>query len=356
MNGLIIKNTATRLLQGVLLCGLCFVTFASEINNSISLYNWEAFLAESVKNQLHTEHGVYIEETYFSDEGIRDEVMLSERRHAFDLVVIESVRLHLLAEQGVVARVPPQLKAELASYFDSKWNDACGDYGVPYAWGTSGILYRKSAFDVPVNSWSELLVPTAALKNRVAMYYHPVDAVASALLSQNKDPFSSSSKDLESAYKLLKEQRPSLYTPDYILNFLDSPEKINDIDIAFGFSGDEFVLNEEVEGQEGLWAYVLPKEGTTIWLECLAIPQGTTISPELVTAIRFLSEPQVAALNAEDSWFSTPHRFALEFVGQDYLNDPSLNPPQVVLEKSYLYRRVTDLGLLTRQRIVEDLR
>ncbi|MCW8348596.1 spermidine/putrescine ABC transporter substrate-binding protein [Vibrio sp. ZSDZ65] len=356
MNRILSKDASRRLAQVVSLCTLCISSYVFGGHGVISLYNWEAFLADSVKEQLGKKHNVSIEETYFSDEGVRDEVMLSERRHAFDLVVIESVRLQLLAEQGVIAKIPKTLKDELSPNFDSKWSDACGDYGIPYAWGTSGILYRKSAFETPVTSWNDLLHPTKGLKSRIAMYYNPIDAIAIALLSENKDPFSSVNQDLKQAYALLSQQRPLLYTSDYILNYLDSPEKIGNIDIAFGFSGDEFVLNEDVQGEENEWAYVVPEEGTTIWLECLTIPQGTFVSSDLLTVIRFLSNPKIAALNAEESWFSTPNQLALEYVSQDYLSEPSLNPPQSVFEKSFLYRRVTDLGLLLRQRIVEELR
>ena len=356
MNRILGMEACRRLARIASLFTLCVSSYVYGGYSVISLYNWEAFLADSVKERLRKDHNVSIEETYFSDEGIRDEVMLSERRHAFDLVVIESVRLQLLAEQGVVAKIPKTLQEELSPNFDSKWSDACGDYGIPYAWGSSGILYRKSAFVTPVTSWKNLLTPSMDLKGRISMYYNPVDAVAVALLSENKDPFSSVHQDLEQAYTLLSQQRPFLYTSDYVLNFLDSPEKISNIDIAFGFSGDEFVLNAEVKGEEGQWEYVIPDEGTMIWLECLVIPQGTTLSPELFTTIRFLSSPKIAALNAEESWFSTPNQRALEYVGQEYLSVPSISPPRTVLEKSVLYRRVTDLGLLMRQRIVEDLR
>ncbi|MCL9773651.1 polyamine ABC transporter substrate-binding protein [Vibrio methylphosphonaticus] len=356
MNRILRMDASRRLAKVLSLCALCVSSFVYGGQSVISLYNWEAFLADSVKERLRISHNVSIEETYFSDEGIRDEVMLSERRHAFDLVVIESVRLQLLANQGVVAKVPQTLKDELSSNFDSKWSDACGDYGIPYAWGTSGILYRESAFATPVTSWKALLEPSMESTGRIAMYYNPVDAVAIALLSEGKDPFSSVKQDLQQAYSLLSQQRPFLYTSDYILNFINSPEELSNIDIAFGFSGDEFVLNEVVQGEEGEWVYVIPKEGTIIWLECLAIPQGATITPDLLTTIRFLSQPQIAALNAEETWFSTPNPRALEYVGQDYLNAPSLNLPPAISERSVLYRRVTDLGLLMRQRIVEDLR
>ncbi len=39
-----------------------------------------------------------LKQQFFSDESIRDEVLLSERRGAFELVVVESVKLKALAK------------------------------------------------------------------------------------------------------------------------------------------------------------------------------------------------------------------------------------------------------------------
>ncbi|MGV2988474.1 PotD/PotF family extracellular solute-binding protein [Vibrio sp. E150_011] len=326
-----------------------------ESDNTLHLYNWEAFLSAKVIGDFYEETGIHLKETFFADEGIRDEVMLSDRRNSFDLVVVESVRLQLLAQQGAISSLS-LLRQDIERHYDDKWLNACGDYGIPYAWGTSGILYRKSAFDKPVTSWNDLLQPTMALNDRIAMYYHPIDLVASALLSIGSDPFDTDRDELLKAYSILESQRPFINTQNYILNYISTPSKLSEIDIAYGFSGDAYVLNTEAKGQEDKWEYVTPKEGTTIWLECLAVPAGVKMTNQIETLIKYLSQPKVAALNAEDTWFSTPNKSALQFVSENYLQDPVLNPPHSIIANSYLYRPVSELGLLTRQRMVEELR
>ena len=82
------------LVSSSLLSGLVFGQ-----KNEIYLYNWDEFLSNDVIQQLNDTYGISLKQQYFSDESIRDEVLLSERRGAFELVVIESMKLKALAKQ-----------------------------------------------------------------------------------------------------------------------------------------------------------------------------------------------------------------------------------------------------------------
>ncbi|WP_112479208.1 ABC transporter substrate-binding protein [Vibrio variabilis] len=340
---------------GMLLLSGGPVASASDKASTVHLYNWEAFLSEEVVRNIETEHHLHIKETYFSDESVRDELLLSKRRNSIDLVVIESVRLNMLANQGVMQPLT-EIRAELKSRFDNRWFEQCGDYGVPYAWGTSGLLYRKSAFEKPVDTWLQLIEPQEQLRGRVSMYYHPVDLIGAALLAHNKDPFSDDNYDLKLAYQALKKQRPYLNSTDYVLDAVDDASLLESTDLAFGFSGDEYVLNEFNTNPDGEWQYVVPKEGTFVWVECLAVPSGIITKPQTKQAIDYLTRPDVAAKNAQDAWFSTPNSNIERYLDKEYLSDPVINPSPELIEKSYAYREVGDYGLSIRQRIVKDLK
>lgn len=130
---------------------ICMPLHADHGDYSVHLYNWEAFLAPSVIDNIRREYRIEIEQLYFSDEAVRDELLLSERGKTIDIVVVESVRLQTLGQLGVVRPIT-SLRNKLTARFDAKWLDACGDYGLPYAWGTSGILYRRDRVSDPISS------------------------------------------------------------------------------------------------------------------------------------------------------------------------------------------------------------
>jgi spermidine/putrescine transport system substrate-binding protein len=265
--------------------------------------------------------------------------------------MVESVRLQRLGKLGAVKPIKA-LREELADRFDPKWVAACGDYGIPYAWGTSGIVFRGGD-GIAVTSWRDLLEPSEALRGRVSMYFHPVDLIGAALLAVELDPLSEREQDLQVAYQLLKKQRPYLKSTDYILDAIGNG---NSLDIAFGFSGDHHVLNSIQDESEPKWKYVIPKEGTIIWLECLAVPEGRSLSAHTIQVIRYLTAPEIAALNASTAWFSTPNQNVEMLLGEQYLNDKAINPDLELISNSYLYRPLSGKAQLLRQLIVEDLR
>ncbi|MBE8557475.1 MULTISPECIES: ABC transporter substrate-binding protein [Vibrio] len=336
-----------------LLASTSFITgSAFGQHHDIYIYNWDAFLSERVVEQLLDTYDISLKQQYFSDESIRDEVLLSERRSAFELVIVESVKLKALAKQKLFHNLR-DLQDSIAGHLDQRWVEGCGEYGIPYAWGTSGILYRSDKVAEP-QSWKALLAPEPENSGKISMYYDPTDLVGAALLMNQFAPFTNNEQELRVAYKTLKEQKPHLESNEYILDYLNHPERLSNINLAYGYSGDTYVLNDLEP--ESTWAYIVPQEGTTLWLECIAAINNGELSTQSVTAISFLSEPNIAAQNAMDAWFATPSTKAKELTSQEYQNDPELFPSNEVLDRSYLYQQLEPSSLQIRNRIVDSLR
>lgn len=335
------------LVSSSLLSGLVFGQ-----KNEIYLYNWDEFLSDDVIQQLNDTYGISLKQQYFSDESIRDEVLLSERRGAFELVVIESMKLKALAKQSLFHNLD-DLQKSLSGNFDPRWVDGCGDYGIPYAWGTSGILYRSNRVEPPV-SWKAILDPEAKNSGRISMYYEPTDLVSTALLLNNFDPFTNNEQELRIAYQTLQDQKVHLESSEYVVDYIHQPARLANIDLAYGYSGDSHVLNDT--DPDPSWVYMVPQEGTTLWLECIAAINNGELSKEATTILSFLSQPDIAAKNAMDSWFATPNSKAKALTTQEYQNDPELFPSQEILDRSYLYRSLEPNSLQIRNRIVDSLR
>ncbi|MDL5028983.1 extracellular solute-binding protein [Vibrio gigantis] len=320
--------------------------------NDIYLYNWDEFLSDSVVTQLSDTYGISLKQQFFSDESIRDEVLLSERRGAFELVIIESVKLKALAQQNLFHNLH-ELQQSIAGNIDSRWVEGCGEHGIPYAWGTAGILYRSDKVSTPT-SWKAILEPDANSRGRISMYYEPTDLVSTALLANEFEPFTNNEQELRVAYKTLQAQKPHIESSEYVIDYIHQPERLAEINLAYGYSGDSYVLNDAEPNAS--WAYIVPNEGTTLWLECIAAINNGELSPQATTILLFLSQPEIAAQNAMDSWFATPSSKAKVLTTQEYQNDPELFPSKEVLERSYLYEQLEPNSIQIRNRIVDSLR
>ncbi|MFS1492283.1 ABC transporter substrate-binding protein [Vibrio splendidus] len=321
-------------------------------NHDVYLYNWDEFLSDSVITQLKDTYDISLKQQYFSDESIRDEVLLSERRNAFELVILESVQLKELAKQKLFHNLN-DLQQSIAGNYDKRWSEGCGEYGIPYAWGTSGILYRSDKVAEP-QSWKAIFAPEPEISGRISMYYDPTDLIGAALLMNKLDPFTNSEQELRIAYETLQTQKPHLESNEYVIDYIHKPEQLSNIDLAYGYSGDSYVLNDT--DPDASWAYVVPQEGTTLWLECIAAINNGELSPQAITIMTFLSQPDIAAQNAMDSWFATPSTKAKERTSQEYQNDPELFPSKDVLDRSYLYEQLEPNSIQIRNRIIDSLR
>jgi spermidine/putrescine transport system substrate-binding protein len=336
----------------VLGCVIGFSGFAHSEQRDIYLYNWDEFLSESVIERLKETHNISLKQQFFSDESIRDEVLLSERRGAFELVVLESVKLKALARQNLFHDLS-SIQQDISENFEPRWMNGCGKYGIPYAWGTAGILYRSDKMSPPT-SWKALLQPEPKFSGRISMYYEPTDLVSTALLANQFDPFTNDNQELRAAFKSLEEQKSHLESSEYVMDYIRDKERLLSIDLAYGYSGDTYVLNDI--DPDASWAYSVPEEGTTLWLECLSAINNGDLSNDAMTTISFLSQPEIAAINAEDSWFATPNKKAKALTSEEYQSDAELFPTQEVLDRSYLYKPLEPNSLQIRNRIVDSLR
>ncbi|MCZ8489484.1 hypothetical protein O9992_27465 [Vibrio lentus] len=69
----------------------------------------------------------------------RDEVLLSERRGAFELVILESVKLNALTKQRNLFHNLSEIQQSVQVTLIHDGLMGVAEYGIPYAWGTSGI-------------------------------------------------------------------------------------------------------------------------------------------------------------------------------------------------------------------------
>jgi spermidine/putrescine-binding protein len=87
--------------------------------------------------------------------------------------------------------------------------------------------------------------------------------------------------------------------------------------------------------------YVIPKEGSSLFIDSLVIP-ATAPHPALAHAfIDFTLEPEVAAEICRTMHYSSPNRAALPLLPPEIRDNPAIFPPADVLARLEL---IEDLG------------
>ena len=342
-------KTSKRILSvaviGTLSAALCQLALA----DTVRFYNWESYTAETVFEQFAERTGHQVSEIYYDEEDVRDAVISSGRATNYDVILMDTFSL-LSLQNGSNFHDTTQIPLENRKYIGKKWQNACGKFGIPYAHGTLGIAYRDSINKTPINSWNQIFDPSAEHVGKVAMLLDSVDSVAVALLASGNKPFSENEAELKDAYAKLVAQKSKVATYEYAVSYAIANGPSTDISLAMVYSTDMWSLMEYSEQED--WQYVIPDEGTTEWVDCLALPISHPISEATIQFLDFLNEPEIAIENAEEVWISTTNDGALALASEDYLGDESLFPPAEVMAKSESYRALSSAALNFRKRML----
>jgi len=99
--------------------------------------------------------------------------------------------------------------------------------------------------------------------------------------------------------------------------------------LALMWSGD---AQYAIDLNENL-AYFVPEEGSNVWIDGAVIPKTAKNKANAEAFINFLCRPDIAQLNCEYIRYSSPNAGAIELMGEEYINNKTLNPDQETLDK-----------------------
>ncbi len=248
---------------------------------------------------------------------------------------------------------PDMLEKKLAAV------DPGNRYGVPYTWGTLGLGMNVEAVqqrvpNVPLNSLDLLFKPEYASKLKdcgIAILDSPQEVIGLALHYLGKDPYSTDKTDLTAADALLHQLQPSVL-------YVATGRQINDLAngsvcLALTYNGDASMAADQARKANKPFevAYRIPREGTLVWQDNLAIPKDAP-HPEAARAfIEFMLRPESVAALTNTLFFATANQAATPLVDEAVRNDPDIYPQSEVRERLYADRSMSLKDMRQRTRL-----
>jgi spermidine/putrescine-binding protein len=161
------------------------------------------------------------------------------------------------------------------------------------------------------------------------MLRDPFEPMAATLILQGKRPDTLVEEDYRLASAELLDQLTRLGirygTDDQVKDGLLS----GDVWAAMCYNGDAAFAAD----QDPRIDFFIPREGTTLWVDVVAIARDTK-SPGLAhQLVNFLLDPGVAAENATAVRYATPNEAAVPLVDVELRNDPRIFPPGEILAR-----------------------
>ena len=195
-------------------------------------------------------------------------------------------------------------------YWDmSKSFDKTLCYTVPYYWGTVGILYNTEMVDKVPDSWDVLW--DKKYKNNIIMQNSVRDSFIPALVRHGYSINTTDKNELRTALNDLKQQKEIVQS--YLVDEIRDDMANNQAAMGLIYSGEASIAQDYNDKLE----YVVPKEGSDIWMDSWVIPKKGKNYDGAVKFLDFLCREDVAMTNFEYVYYSTPNEAVLDQIDDE---------------------------------------
>lgn len=313
----------------------------------VNFYNWADYVDPAVIEQFEKETGITVNYDVFDTNEVLEAKMLTGGS-GYDVVVPTGAFLERQINAGVYQKIDKNLLSNLSNIEldiskKTENHDPGSIYSVPYTWGTIGIGYNSEMVaerlgDLPVDSWDIFFKPELLSQLEdcgVNVVESPAEIISIALNYLGRDPNSENKQDLADAAELVSKART------YISKFTSSEYRSNlasgDVCLAVGYNGDILMAQiDAIAADDGVEVlYSIPKEGTMIWFDLMAIPKDAPHPRAAHKFINYLLSPEGAAGISNYAYFAVPNNKVGPFLLDEIKMDPSIYPPKHIREKLF---------------------
>ncbi|RZM79250.1 ABC transporter substrate-binding protein [Leptolyngbya iicbica] len=296
----------------------------------LHVYTWADYTNDEMVNAFTEQTGIeVIVDIYDSNETMLAK-MQAGGGDAYSIIYPSDYMVQQMIELNMLTKLEKERISGIENIFD-KWQDPVYDPGnsfsVPFAWGTTGLLYNTDIITDTPTDWDYLWENSSALSKRMTLLDDVRETMGMVLKSLGYSYNSTDPAEIEEAYERLIEIKPDLAS---FMSFgFEDGLLSGDLAVVMAYSVDALSSIAEDETLN----YIIPESGSSVWTDTLVIP---TTAPNVDAAyewINFNLQPEIAQLNTETLFNATPNQVAFENLSDEFKNDEKLFPPEDLLAK-----------------------
>ena len=300
----------------------------SATNGEVNVYNWGEYIDEELLDKFTEETGIKVNyDTYSDNESLYS--MLSSGSANYDVVIPSDYMISRMIDEDMLEELN-FVNIPNFQYIDDAYKgleyDPEDRYSVAYTWGTVGIIYNTTMLDYVPDSWSVLWDEN--LSGQILMFNNSRDAIGIALKYLGYSQNTTDPEQITEAVDLLIQQKPLVkaYVMDQIFDKLEGGEPA----VGPYYAGDAITMIEENPDL----AFVVPKEGTNLFVDAMCIPKGAQNKENAEAFINFMCDPENMAANIEYIAYSSPSSAARELLSDELKNSDICYPDEALLENT----------------------
>lgn len=294
---------------------------------TLHYFTWSDYVSPELIREFEQAHGArVVVDTFSSNEELL--AKLQGGASGYDVTVPSDFMVSVMAAQGMLAELDPAALPNLNAlepHLQHPAFDPTHRYAVPYLWGTVGIGFDSAVVRPPPDRWDVLW--DGRYRGRISMLNDQREVFGAVLRSMGQSMNTIDPAMIEAAKQKLIAQKPLVKT--YASEHYDQLLASGDVVLAQGWGGP---VARAMRDRPSL-RYVVPKEGGTIWADCLVVLQTSPNKALAMQFINFLIDAHVAARTSERLLFAASNREARAWIRRDILENPAVYPPAELIPR-----------------------
>ncbi len=314
----------------------------------VRVFNWSDYIDPVILEDFTSVSGIYVVYEVFDSNEVLETKLLAGKT-GYDIVVptgsflsrqIEAKVFQKLDKSKIpnIANLWPEVTDRVAVY------DPGNQYAINWMWGTTGVGYNEAKIkermpDAPVDSLDIIFKPEIAAKFKDCGIYvldSAEDVLPVVLNYLGIDPNTKNVEELQKAADVMTKIRPNI-KKFHSSSYIDALAN-GDICMALGWSGDilQAASRADEAKKDVVVKYNIPKEGTQMWFDMMAIPADAKNVEEAHILLDYLNRPEVMAKASNFISYANGNLASQKFIDEAVLKNPAVFPDAATLKKLYV--------------------
>jgi spermidine/putrescine transport system substrate-binding protein len=298
--------------------------------NVLNLFNWSEYMDPAILKDFEKKFNIKVNVSLFESNEDLIAKLETSGKGQYDLIVPGQYAIPILAKKGLLEKLDksqlPNFK-NLSKKFVSPSYDPGNTNSVAYQWGTVGIVYRKDKVKNFDPSWS-LLFDKSKQQGPFIMMDSTREMLGPVLKYLGKSLNTVNKPDLKKALELMAEAKNRSLGFD---GGVGGKNKVvaSQANYAVAYNGDAIKAADEDKNV----GYFVPKEGSVIFVDSMAIPAGAKNSKMAHAFINFILEPKIGARLSNYNRYATPNEAAKPFIDAKDIKNSAVYPAAAIMGK-----------------------
>lgn len=299
--------------------------------NKLYLYTWADYSNEEVYQRFQEKTGIeVIADLYDSNETMLAKLQAGGGDQYSIIYPSDYMVQQMVASKLLLPLDQSRLIGQdaLRERWQNPTYDANNAHTIPFHWGTTGFIYNTKVLDESPSDWNFPWENLEKLSGKMTLLDDVRETMGATLKLLGYSYNATDAAQIEAAYQKLEKLKPALAS--FKTYGWEDQLVAGDLALCMTFS----TLGNLLPVDNPHLKYVIPKSGTSVWTDTIAVPVS---APNLDAAYQWLNfnlEPENAAFAATRLKLATPNQKGFDLLPAEMKNNTNLYPTPEMVQKS----------------------